>query len=132
MNCAVDEHGPVEVEVLTYAHFKRIDTPVSQQTRMNADGSTARSPPGIIWPKQKDANYTEPTIQRSTAIKVGSQECVGQKTNGEWAKYRIAHKNKRSGADPPLTAPTARSHKLIVPCNTDRHVSWDKVIATCK
>lgn len=127
MNCEVDEHGLVETDELTNAHFRRIDTPITSTNTVNVDGSRELPPPGIIWPKQKCKDNNEPTIERSTANKVGSQECVGRKTNGEWAKYRIAHKNKKNSGNSPLIP---HSHKLAAPRTTSKEVSWAEVVAT--
>jgi hypothetical protein len=124
MNCDVDENGPVPLDELTRAHFNRVDTSITKKNNVNADGSTEPSPPGIIWPKQNQRDDgNEPTIEQSTAAnKVGSQECVGRKTNAEWAKQRIARKSGQSVNS--MTKIRDAKEQSIHNQSKLRHVSW--------
>jgi hypothetical protein len=80
MNCDVDDYGPVDVDKLMAAHFNRVDG--------GDDGSRNKS-------VKKDPE--SPSYGPRMVKLVGSQECVGRKTNNEWAVIRIARKNNRNG-----------------------------------
>jgi hypothetical protein len=76
----MNDYGPVDVEELMAAHFNRVDG--------KDDGSRNTS-------VKKDPE--SPSYGPRMVKLVGSQECVGRKTNNEWAVIRIACKNNRNG-----------------------------------
>ena len=96
MNCDVDEYGPVDVDELTAAHFKRVDGYVSHDGSKNT---------GV---NDRDGEDFEPVSYGSKMVKlVGSQECVGKPTNSDWALRRVARKKVGERRSCPLT----RSHQ---------------------
>ena len=128
MNCDVDDYGPVDVDELMTAHYKRVDATIEQKkSGVKIDGHTEGPWLEVRSRRKTDKDINDPTIERSSASKVGSQECVGRKNNGECAKYRIAHKNKKNSGNSPLIP---RSHKLAAPRTTSKEVSWAEVVAT--
>ena len=90
LNCSVDEHGPVDIDELTKAHFKRVDTTVDVKDidsnvktilRDDLDPDKTLSKGGTIYSESE----SEPTIDKTI---VGSQECVGDKHMSDIGKIR--------------------------------------------
>jgi hypothetical protein len=119
MNCDVDEYGPVDVDELMAAHFKRVD----QITENNV--STKR-----VVHKNLES---EPKIKSSELIKiVGSQECVGKLTNSQWAVRRKARKNNNKSGPSPLIDSQSRlmgSSKTRGATRTTNHRTWAQVVS---
>lgn len=70
MNCERDDYGVVDMDTIMRDHYKRVCD-------------------------DRGVNDDEPTVSR-TLKTVGSQECVGPRSNHMWAAVRIAHKNTKS------------------------------------
>ncbi len=75
MNCSHDDYGPVDIDELMRAHHRTVSG---------------------------DDIHDEPTASKDTIREdMGSQECVGDRTNRIRAAVRKAHQNKRkSGHEP--------------------------------
>jgi hypothetical protein len=131
MNCDVDDYGPVDVDELMKAHYKRVDATIEQKkSGVKIDGHTEGPWLEVRSRRKTDKDINDPTIERSSASKVGSQECVGRRTNSEWAMYRKSRKSEdrllpHSHTNHPRK--WKRTEELKAP-----RVTWANVIATAE